>query len=530
MEVRDIKFDEEVQTGILNGAEKVYRAVKSTMGAKGMYVGIQTKFNENYVTKDGYYTARTIFLEDEAENIGAQMIKEVAKRSAEDAGDGTTTSTVLAFNIYKKAIEHINNGARAIDVKKGIQKAIEFSVKEIKKHATLIKNNKQMIKHVATVSANNDSAIGDLILEAYGKIKESGIIRVEEAQGVESKIEAVDGMRIESGYISPYFINNPEKMLCDLSNAHILIYDGTISTLKEILPVLEWISKQKGQSLLIIAINIEQEALATIIRNKMEGGMKVCAIAAPGHGKTKDTLIKDIEAATGAIIVSEKGGVGLETFQPEMLGSAKHIRITERTTEITEGGFDPDELKERINTIKNQLKEEKQPQSIEFHRNRLALIEGGVAVIHVGATTQVEMSEKKDLIEDAIASVKGALEEGILPGGGSALAKISKDVSKIKCDNDDIQIGVRIVFESMVEPLTTIMENAGVEPKAVLSKVLEHKDFNYGYNLNTDEYCDMIKSGIIDSAKVERLALENSSSVANMMLMTKTLIYTKNPS
>jgi chaperonin GroEL len=318
-------------------------------------------------------------------------------------------------------------------------------------------------------------------------------------------------------------------MLCDLHNAYILLYDGNISTLNEVLPLLEFMSKNSKNSLLIMAINIEQEALATLVRNKVEGGLKVAAVPSPGFGKTKDTWLKDIEAATGACIISEKGGVDLKSFQPEMLGSAKKIRITEHSLEIVGGGYDPGALKERVNTIKNELKEAKQPQSIAFLKDRLARIDGGVAIIHVGATTEVELKEKKDLMEDAIAATKSAAEEGVLPGGGSSLVYISKEVAGVKGRNKGENIGIEILVKAMQEPLLTIMDNAGLDAPKVLKKVTEASKLNYGRNLNTDKYCDMMKAGILDTAKVERMALENSSSVASMMLMTDTLIYTKNP-
>lgn len=536
MEIRDLKFKEEVQQGLLKGAEKVYKAVSSTMGAKGRYVAIQDRFNNNKVTKDGHYTAQTIFLEDEAENIGAQMIKEVAAKSASLAGDGTTTSTVLAYIIYKLASEAIKEGYSAIDIKRGIQKAVEKTVEEIKAHATPVKRNLKMLEQVATVSANNDSSIGEMIVKAYKKIKPEGIIKMDVAKGVESTIESVDGMRLDTGYLSPYFVTNPERMYCDLKKAFVCLYDGTISTFAEIQNLMEYMAKNDGKnSLLLIAMNIEQEALQTLILNKTKGGFKVCAVNAPGVGKSRDTWLKDIAAATGAIIISDKSGEAMNNFMPEHLGTAKSVRITERSTEIVQGGFDPDILKERIDSIKNSIETEKQPQSVQFHKDRLACIDGGVAIIHIGATTDIEMNEKRDLVEDAIAATKSASEEGVLPGGGSALFHISEKVKNVEGANDGENKGIEIISEALKEPLKTIMGNAGLDIDTVVkalsvnSDSISDIDINAGYDLNQEVFCDMMKAGILDTAKVERMAIENSSSVASMMLMTDTLIYTKNP-
>ena len=542
-EVRELKFDEDVQKGFLSGAKKVFKAVASTMGAKGRYVAVQTRFNENYVTKDGHYTAQTIYLEDEAENMGAQMIKEVAAKSADLAGDGTTTSTVLAYHLYKLASEAINppverflwffksraKGHHAIDVKRGITKAVEAATEKIKEYSKPIKNNLKMLHQVATVSANNDSSIGDLIVQAYEKIKPEGIVKVEDAKGVESKIEVVNGMRIESGFLSPFFINNPERMRCDLKKTYICLFDGNITTFAEIESLMEYMAKNPENSLLLIAMGVEQEALQTLVLNKTKGGFKVCAVSAPGYGKTRDTLLKDIEAATGAIIISEREGKTMKNFSPAHLGSAKNVRITERDCEIIEGGYDPDALKERVESIRNKIEDEKQSQSIEFHKNRLACIDGGVAIVHVGATTAVELKEKKDLMEDAIAATKSAMEEGVLPGGGSALFHISKEIAGLMGDNAGENKGIEIVVDAMKEPFKTIMGNAGLDVHEMIYRMNLSSDVNFGYDLNQEEFCDIFKAGILDTAKVERMAMENSSSVANMMLMTDTLIFTKNP-
>jgi chaperonin GroEL len=532
-EIREIKFKKDAQKGFLEGARKVFQAVSSTMGAKGRYVAVQNRYDQNYTTKDGHYTAQTIYLEDEAENMGAQMIKEVAAKSADKAGDGTTTATVLAYHLYRLASEAISNGAHAIDVKRGIIKAVEKTVELIKKKSKPVKKDLKILHQVATVSANNDSSIGDLIVQAYKKIKPEGIVKVGEAKGVESNIETTSGMRINAGYLSPYFINNAERMVVDLKKAYICLYDGNISTFKEIENLMEFMAEHPENSLLLIAMGVEQEALQTLVLNKTKGGFKVCAVPAPGVGKTRDTYLKDIEAVTGATIISDREGKSMKDFTENHLGSAKSIRITERDCEIIDGGFDKDTLKERITTIKNAIEKEKQPQSIEFHKNRLALIDGGVAVIHVGATTAVELKEKKDLVEDAIAATKSAMEEGVVPGGGSALYHISK---MLKADekfvglNDGEQKGIDVALEAMKEPFKVIMGNAGLDVEEMV-KVMDVNmtEFNQGYNLNTDEYCDMMKAGILDTAKIERMAIENSSSVANMMFMTDTLIYTKNP-
>lgn len=528
MEIRNVKFNEDVQKGLLKGAEIVFRAVASTMGAKGRYVAIQDRFHTHKTTKDGYLTSQTIFLEDEAENMGAQMIKEVAKKSADFAGDGTTTSTVLAYYIYLLATKAISSGCHAIDVKKGIQIAVDKTVELIAERSIPVDGNLEILKRVATVSANNNEEIGQLIIDAYSEININGLIKVEEAIWDESTVEVVDGMRIPAGFVSPAFINHSKRSVCELKETFICLYDGTISTFAQLEKILTFMGSNSEKSLLIIAMGIEQEALQTLIINKQRAGLKVCAVPVPGHGATRDTLLKDIEAATGAIIISEAAGYTMKEFHENFLGSAKSVVISERECEIVEASFDPDLLKERIAMIEDAVENEKLPASVEFHKNRLALIHGGVAIIHAGATTTVELNEKRDLIEDAIAATKSAAEEGILPGGGSALYHISKLIEKVRGNSRGEQEGIKVVAEALKMPLRTIMSNASIDLKS-LEENINTSNNNRGYDLNQEKYCDMIEAGILDTAKVERMAIENSSSVASMMLMTNTLVYTENP-
>ncbi len=522
--IREVKFKDKTKEAQRIGAEIVYKAVASTMGAKGKLVGIQNHYNENYITKDGYYVSKTIALKDPVQNFGASMIKEVAQKSASGAGDGTTTSTVLAYKIYEKGQEAINNGANAVDIKKGIELAVKEVVKEIK-HNSIPLNGNEMIRQVATVSANNNEDIGGLIAEAMSKINDEGSVVIEEANGYDSTIETVEGMRIDQGYISNYFVNRPERESCELEKVYILTYYGTISTMKQILPVLEYIGNEKA-ALLVVALEIEQEAFQTLVVNKVEGGMNISAVRVPGTGSTRQQWIDDIAASCGATVMSENGGANLDDFSPEMLGSARKVKMDQYSTTIIEGGAIKEGLDLRVATIKNKIKEAKKSDNVALFKDRLAKLIGGVAIIHVGATTEVELREKKDLFEDAIAATKSAIEEGVLPGGGSSLANAALCLDLLSSESKDIQQGIDIVQESLYEPLLTIMGNAGLNNTEILHSVLKNENKNYGFNLNTEEYCDMIKAGILDTAKVERMAIENSASVASMMLMMDTVIYT----
>ena len=524
--IREVKFKDEVKEGQRKGAETVYRAVASTMGAKGKYVGVQNHFHENYVTKDGYYTSKTIILRDPIENFGASMIKEVAQKSASAAGDGTTTSTVITYKIYEKGQQAIDNGANAVDIKKGINIAVKNVVKELKKNSIPLKGN-DMLRQVATVSANNDEEIGGLIADAMKQIKPEGSVIVEESIGYGSDIEVVEGMRIDQGYISNYFVNNNERETCELDKVFILTYYGTISTLSQILPVMEYAAENQA-SLLVVALEIEQEAFQTLVRNKVEGGMKISAVRVPGVGSTRQSWIGDISASCGSVVMSENGGDHFGNFNPDMLGSARKIKMDKHSTTIIEGGYIESDLNERVATIKNKIKTAKKSDNVSLYKDRLAKLIGGVAIIHVGSTTEVELREKKDLFEDAIAATKSAFEEGVLPGGGSSLVVASSSLDLIHSENKDIQLGIDIVQKSLYEPLLTIMNNAGLNGLEILTSVIMNNNKNYGFNLNTEKYCDMIESGILDTTKVERMAVENSASVAAIMLMTDTVIYTVN--
>jgi chaperonin GroEL len=531
--IREVKFKEDVREGMQKGAEKVFKAVASTMGAKGKLVGIQNRFDENYLTKDGFYTSKTIFLEDPVENMGASMIKEVAQKSS-FTGDGTTTATVLTYKMFEKGYEAIKKGANSVDIKKGIQLAVKEVVKHLKDNAIPVKG-KDMLRQVATVSANNDEEIGKLIAEAQEGINEGGIIDVEEASGLESRVEIMDGMRIDQGFISPYFVTNPEKMICEYKNAFVLVYHGTLSTMEQMTQLLDF-CLHKDAPILIVALEIEQEAGATLVVNKRKNNLKAVAVRAPGVGGTRKTWLDDIAASCGAITLGENVGASLEDFNQNMLGTAKKIKVTQYATEIIGGGAIESDLEERIATIKNQIKTAKKTDNVGLHKERLAKLDGGVATIHIGYTTDVEAREKKDLFEDAIAAVKSATEEGVVAGGGTSLVEASVSVGKliphISFLNrifgkklSDKQIGLKIVRDALREPLLTIMGNAGLDGEEVLISVLGTNIPNLGFNLNTEEYCDMVKEGILDTVKVERMAVENSASVASLMLNMETIIH-----
>ena len=521
--IREVKFKDEVKEGQRIGAEIVYKAVASTMGAKGKYVGIQNHYDENYLTKDGYYTSKTISLKDPIQNFGASMIKEVAQKSATGAGDGTTTSTVLTYKMYEQGIKAIENGASSVGIKKGINIASKKVVEELKKNSIPLSGN-EMVKQVATVSANNDEEIGGLIADAMRQINPEGSVIVEEANGYDSSVEIVDGMRIDQGYISNAFINQPERESCELDKVYILTYYGTISTMKQLLPILEFIGDKA--SLLVVALEIEQEAFQTLVINKIEGGMKLSAVRVPGVGSTRQQWLEDISASCGATVMSENIGSSLDDFTPDMLGSARKVKMDKHSTTIIEGGAIPEDLERRVKIIKNQIKEAKKTDNIDLYKERLAKLIGGVAIIHVGSTTKVELREKKDLFEDSIAATRSAIEEGVLPGGGSSLVRAALSLDSVESDNKDVQKGIEIVQKTLYEPLLTIMDNAGLKSKEILHEVFRSNNKNYGFNLNTEEYCDMIEAGILDTTKVERMAVENAASVASMMLMMDTVIYT----
>jgi len=518
--IREVSFDKEVREGQLKGAEIVFRAVKSTMGAKGGLVSIQNRYDESYLSKDGHYTAQTIFLEDPLQNMGAQMIKEVAQISADGVGDGTTTSTVLAYNMFKLGMKGLASEYNAIDIKIGMDKAVNKAVKELAKNAVKIDNTDfKSIQQVATVSANNRKDIGELITKAAKGIKEEGAIITQDAKGNESSVEITEGLVVERSYVSPYFVTDPIKMVAEYEDSYIMLLDETISTLKEIVPILKYVI-EKDKSLLIIANDVEQEALATLVKNKMEKGLKVIAVRTPGVGMSRTTWLEDIAAATGSTVISGIKGTNAENFVPEMLGTAKKVRVDRDRTIIVGGGALKEDLKNRIDTIKNMITQEKQKGALSFFKERLAKLDGGIAVIHVGSTTEVELKEKKDLFEDAIAAIRSATEEGVIAGGGSSLAHASKALSKLKGKNEDEKFGIKVVQDAMKEPLKVIMDNAGLGELNILGEVLKSDNVNFGYNLNEYKYCDMVEMGILDTVKVERLALENSCSVASMMLMT----------
>jgi chaperonin GroEL len=525
--IRDVQFKDTVKEKLRVGAEKVFKTVASTMGAKGKYVGIQNRFDENYLTKDGYYSAQTIHLADPVENMGCSMIKEVAHKSSNKAGDGTTTSTVLTYHLYAKGVEAIEQGFNAVDIKKGFEIASKAVIEKINTMSIPIKE--EMLNQVATVSANNNNEIGTLITDAMSKIKEEGSVLVEDGMGYESSIEVLDGMRIDKGYVTNYFVNKIENMSCEYRNAFVLVYYGNISTLNQIEKALEW-CMESGHPLVIVALEIEQEALQTMVINKTQQGMKVLAVRAPGVGGTRKTWLEDIAAATGAYVISENTGATLRDFNEDMLGSCKKVVATNDSTTFVEGGAIKEDLEKRVDAIRHQIKNAKKTDNVGFHKERLSKIDGGVAIIHVGYTTEVELREKKDLFEDAIAATRAAREEGIVPGGGTSLVKASQVLQDhYTSGNDAVNKGITIFQEVLTTPLLTIMENAGVEGKDVLVSVLDDNNPNWGFNLNTEEYCDMIEAGILDTAKIERIAVENATSIASMMLMLDTVIYNVEP-
>lgn len=519
MSLRNIVFDTEAREGLKAGVDALANAVKVTLGPKGRNVVIEKKFGAPQVTKDGVSVAKEIELEDKLANMGAQMVKEVASKTADDAGDGTTTATVLAQAIISNGIKNVTAGANPMDLKRGIDKAVETIVSELKNMSKAVGDDISKIEQVATISANNDKAIGGLIAEAMGKVKKEGVITVEEAKGTDTHVDVVEGMQFDRGYISPYFITDTEKMEAAAEKPYILITDRKVSTMKEILSVLEPVA-QSGRSLVIIAEDVDGEALSSLVLNKLRGTLKVAAVKAPGFGDRRKEMLADIATLTGGTVISEETGLRLDAATIEMLGSAEKITMTKDTTTIVNGAGEKTAIEARVNQIRSQIESTKSDYDREKLQERLAKLAGGVAVLYVGAATEVEMKEKKDRVDDALAATRAAVDEGIIPGGGVAYIRASAALENLKGENEDQTTGIGIIRRAIEEPLRQIVANAAGEGSVVVNKVREGKDA-FGYNARDNRFEDMFEAGIIDPTKVARVALENAASVAGMFLTTE---------
>ena len=516
---KDIKFDIEARDGLKRGVDALANAVKVTLGPKGRNVIISKSFGAPTVTKDGVSVAKEVELKDALENMGAQMVKEVASKTNDLAGDGTTTATVLAQAIVKEGLKNVAAGANPMDLKRGIDKAVEAIVTDLGKQAKEVGSSTDKIKQVASISANNDEVIGDLIATAFGKVGKEGVITVEEAKGTDTYVDVVEGMQFDRGYLSPYFVTNTEKMEVELERPYILLYDKKVSSLKELLPILEPVA-QSTKPLLIIAEDVDGEALSTLVVNKLRGALKIAAVKAPGFGDRRKAMLEDIAILTGGTVISEESGYNLENATLEMLGTSEKITIDKDNTTIVNGAGEAELIKNRVNQIKAQMESTTSEYDREKLQERLAKLAGGVAVLYVGAASEVEMKEKKDRVDDALHATRAAVEEGIVAGGGVALLRAKAVLADIKADNADEATGIQIVARAIEAPLRTIVENAGLEGSVVVAKVAEGKD-NFGYNAKTDEYVDMLAAGIIDPKKVTRVALENAASVSGMILTTE---------
>ncbi len=519
-----IEFDVEARSQLKAGVDKLANAVKVTLGPKGRNVVIDKKFGAPTVTKDGVTVAKEIELEDPIENMGAQMVKEVASKTSDVAGDGTTTATVLAQAIFNQGLKNVTAGANPTHIKRGIEKGVAAVIEEIRKISRDVQS-KTEIAQVGAISANNDRSIGDLIADAMEKVGKDGVITVEEAKSTETTLEIVEGMQFDRGYLSPYFVTDPENMEAVLEEPYILIHDKKISTMKDLLPILEKVA-QMGKPLLIIAEDVEGEALATLVVNKLRGTLKVAAVKAPGFGDRRKAMLEDIAILTGGRVISEEAGFKLENAQITDLGRAKKVNIDKDNTTIVEGYGKTEDIKGRIAQIKKQIETTTSDYDREKLQERLAKLAGGVAVLKVGAATEVEMKEKKARVEDALHATRAAVEEGIVPGGGTIFLRAQKALDNVKVEGDEA-IGITILRRALEEPIRQIAENAGVEGSIVVQKVRDAKDVNFGYNAETDTYEDLMKAGVIDPTKVARVALENATSVAALLLMTEATIVEK---
>lgn len=516
---KDIKFDIEARDGLKRGVDALANAVKVTLGPKGRNVAISKSFGGPSVTKDGVTVAKEIELKDPLENMGAQMVKEVASKTNDLAGDGTTTATVLAQAIVKEGLKNVAAGANPMDLKRGIDKAVEAIVEDLAKQAKTVGDSTDKIKQIAAISANNDETIGDLIAQAFEKVGKEGVITVEEAKGTDTYVDVVEGMQFDRGYLSPYFVTDSEKMIAQLDNPYILLFDKKISSMKDLLPVLEPVA-QSGKPLLIIAEDVDGEALATLVVNKLRGSLRIAAVKAPGFGDRRKAMLEDIAILTGGTVIAEERGFTLENATIDMLGTAEKVSIDKDNTTIVNGAGDANAIAARVNQIKAQIETTTSDYDKEKLQERLAKLAGGVAVLYVGAASEVEMKEKKDRVDDALHATRAAVEEGIVAGGGVALVRAKAALASIKATNADEATGIQIVERAIEAPLRTIVENAGGEGSVVISKVLEGKK-DFGYDAKTDKYVNMLEAGIIDPKKVTRVALENAASVAGMILTTE---------
>jgi chaperonin GroEL len=519
---KEIKFDSDARDLLRQGVDELANAVKVTLGPKGRNVVIDRSFGAPQITKDGVTVAKEIELSDPNKNMGAQMVKEVASKTNDDAGDGTTTATILAQSIVNVGLKNVTAGANPMDLKRGIDKAVKAVVNNIKELAKEVGDDNDKIKQVATVSANNDITIGELIAEAMGKVKKEGVITVEEAKGTDTTVEVVEGMQFDRGYLSPYFITNTEKMQAVLENPYILLYDKKISTMKDLLPVLEP-AAQAGRPLMIIAEDIDGEALATLVVNRLRGSLKIAAVKAPGFGDRRKEMLEDIAVLTGGMVVSEEKGMKLEGATLEMLGTCEKIVIDKDNTTVVNGVGKSEDIEARVNQIKAQIEITTSDYDKEKLQERLAKLAGCVAVLYVGAASEIEMKEKKDRVEDALSATRAAVEEGIIPGGGVAFVRSIDVLEDLKGENEDETLGIKIVKRAIEEPLRQIIANAGGEGAVVVQKVREGKG-DFGYNARTENYENLLETGVIDPAKVTRVALENAASIAGMLLTTECVI------
>ena len=518
---KEIKFDIESRDALKRGVDALANAVKVTLGPKGRNVVIEKSFGAPHVTKDGVSVAKEIELEDRVENMGAQMVKEVASKTNDIAGDGTTTATVLAQAIVREGLKNVAAGANPMDLKRGIDKAVTAVVENLKSQSQAVGDSSEKIKQVASISANNDDTIGTLIAEAFGKVGKEGVITVEEAKGTDTTVDVVEGMQFDRGYQSPYFVTNPEKMVAELENPHILLVEKKISSMKELLPVLEPVA-QAGKSLLIICEEVEGEALATLVVNKLRGSLKIAAVKAPGFGDRRKAMLEDISILTGGQVISEERGFTMENATLDMLGTAEKVTIDKDNTTIVNGAGEESLIKGRVSQIKAQMESTTSDYDREKLQERLAKLAGGVAVLYVGAASEVEMKEKKDRVDDALHATRAAVEEGIVPGGGVALVRAISAIN-VEGSNLDETTGIKIVKRAIEEPLRQIVANAGGEGSVIVAKVAEGSG-DFGFNAKNDEYVNMYEAGIIDPTKVVRVALENAASVAGMLLTTECVI------
>ncbi len=525
MAAKEIKFNIEAREQLKKGVDQLANAVKVTLGPKGRNVILDKKFGAPLVTKDGVTVAKDIELEDPFENIGAQLVKEVASKTNDDAGDGTTTATVLAQSIVTVGLKNVTAGANPMDLKRGIDKAVIAVIEDLKKQSQTIGEDNTKIEQVASISANNDHSIGKLIAEAMGKVKKEGVITVEEAKGTETHVDVVEGMQFDRGYISAYFITDPDKMESVLENTMILLTDKKISTMKDLLPILEPVAQQ-GRQLLIIAEDIDGEALATLVVNKLRGSLKIAAVKAPGFGDRRKEMLEDIAILTGGVVISEEKGLTLDGAKLDMLGKAEKIVIDKENTTIVNGAGDKKNIEGRIKQIKSQMETTTSDYDREKLQERLAKLAGGVAVLYVGAASEIEMKEKKARVEDALSATRAAVEEGIIPGGGVAYIRAIKALDKLKGDNEDQNTGITIIRRALEEPARQIVENAGLEGSVIVQRIKEGKD-DFGYNAQDDKFEPLYKAGVIDPTKVARVAIENAASIAGMFLSTECVVAEK---